>query len=69
MTTMLYCLKCRQKTQANDLQQVITSNDQHMIWGKCAMCGMTKTQFVKKPTIGGEIALSFSAATSNIKLP
>ena len=40
-----------------------------MIRGKCATCGVTKTQFVKKSTTGGDLAASFSAATSNIKLP
>ena len=69
MTTMLYCVKCRQKTLANDLQQVITKNSRHMIRGKCATCGVTKTQFVTKSTTGGDLASSMSAATSNIKLP
>ena len=69
MTKMLYCVKCRQKTQTNDLQQVITKNDRLMIRGKCATCSVTKTQFVKKSTTGGDLASSVSAATSNIKLP
>ena len=69
MTMMLYCVKCQQKTQTNDLQRVITKNDRHMIRGKCATWGVTKTQFVKKPTTGRDLASSFSAATSNIKLP
>ena len=66
---MLYCVKCQQKTYTNDLKQVITKNYRHMIRGKCATCSAIKTQFVKKPTTGRDMASSFSAATSNIKLP
>ena len=66
---MLYCVKCRQKTQTNDLLQVITKNSRHMIRDKCATCGETKAQFVKKSTTGGDLASSLSAATSNIKFP
>ena len=69
MTTMLYCLKCKQKTQTNDLQQVMTKNNRPMLRGKCATCGLTKTQFIKKPKTGGDLASSISAATSNMKLP
>ena len=69
MTTMLYCVKCRQKTLTNNLQQVITKNSRHMLRGKCVTCGLTKTQFVKKSTTGGDLASSLSAVTSNVKLP
>ena len=69
MTMMLYCVKCRQKTLTNDLQQVITKNSRHMLRGKCVTCGLTKTQFVKKSTTGGDLASSLSAITSNVKLP
>ena len=69
MTKVLYCVKCRQKTLANDLQQVITKNGHHMLRGKCVTCGLKKTQFVKKPTTGGDLAASLSAITSNVKLP
>ena len=69
MTTMLYCVKCRQKTLTNDLQQVITKNSRHMLRGKCVTCGLTKTQFIKKSTTGGDLASSLSAITSNVKLP
>ena len=40
-----------------------------MLRGKCVTCGLTKTQFVKKPTTGGDLASSFSAITSSVKLP
>ena len=53
----------------NDLQQVITKNDWYMVRGKCATCGAIKTQFIKKLKTDGDLASSFSAATSDMKLP
>ena len=69
MTTILYCVKCRLKTLTNDLQQVITKKNRHMLCGKCVTCGLTKMQFVKKPTTGEDLASSLSAITSNVKFP
>ena len=39
-----------------------------MACGKCATRSATKTQFVKKSTIGNDLASSLSAVTSNTKL-
>ena len=50
----MYCVRCRKKTETNNEQQVTTSNNRQMKRGKCAVCGTTKTQFIKS-TKGGSI--------------
>ena len=43
----MYCVKCKRKTETNNEQLTTTSNNRQMKKGKCAICGTTKTQFVK----------------------
>ena len=50
----MYCVKCRKKTDTTNEQIATTSNNRSMKRGKCAICGTTKTQFVKSPK-GGSI--------------
>ena len=50
----MYCVKCRKKTDTTNEQFLTTSNNRTMKRGKCAICGTTKTQFVKSPK-GGSI--------------
>ena len=51
----MYCVRCKKNTKTtSDLQIVTTSNNRQMKRGKCAICGTTKTQFVKS-SIGGSI--------------
>jgi len=40
-----------------------------MLRGKCAICGITKTQFVKASASGGDLVSSLNSVTSKIKLP
>ena len=50
----MYCVKCKRKTETTNEQLVTTSNNRSMKKGKCAICGTTKTQFVKSSK-GGSI--------------
>ena len=50
----MYCVKCKNKTNTTSEKMVTTSNNRTMKRGKCAVCGTTKTQFVKSPK-GGSI--------------
>ena len=51
----MYCVRCKKNTKTtSDLQIVTTSNNRQMKRGKCAICGTTKTQFVKSSK-GGSI--------------
>ena len=47
----MYCVKCKKKTETTNEQNATTSNNRSMKRGKCAICGTTKTQFIK----GGSI--------------
>ena len=50
----MYFVRCKRKTDTTNEQLVTTSNNRSMKRGKCAVCGTTKTQFVKS-TKGGSI--------------
>lgn len=43
----MYCVKCKQKTETNNVQEVTSKNNRKMLRGICAICGTTKTQFIK----------------------
>jgi Domain of unknown function (DUF5679)/Phospholipase A2-like domain len=64
----MYCVKCKCKTETVDAQNVVSKNNRPMLRGKCAICGTTKTQFIKV-TAGGDLLSSLNAFTSKIKLP
>ena len=51
----MYCLRCKQNTDTDDIQFVITKNNKNMKRGTCRVCGMIKTQFVKQDAVGGGI--------------
>jgi len=36
-----YCVKCRQKRQAEDVKQVVMKNGKPAQQGKCTVCGTT----------------------------
>jgi hypothetical protein len=65
----MYCVKCKSKTQTVDMQNAVSKNNRPMHRGKCAVCGCTKTQFIKKLTTGGDLVSSLNSVTSKIKLP
>ena len=44
---LTYCLKCRQKTDTNEVEYYTNSNGVKRISGKCAICNTRKSQFLK----------------------
>jgi len=65
-----YCVKCRKKTLFNEDQFIVmTKNNRPMIRGTCAECGRTKTQFISKEMVGGDLVNKLNAVTGNIRLP
>lgn len=64
----MYCVKCKNKTETVDVQNVVSKNNRPMLRGKCAVCGTTKTQFVAMST-GGDLVSSLNSVTNKIKLP
>lgn len=66
----MYCVKCKSKTETVDVQNIISKNNRPMLRGKCAVCGTTKTQFVKiSGKTGGDLVSSLNSVTGKIKLP
>ena len=43
---MIYCVKCRRKTDTVGLEEVMTSNGRRRKVGTCTVCGARKSQFV-----------------------
>ena len=42
-----YCVKCKQKTETLNIENVITKNNRNMIKGICTVCGKKKSSFIK----------------------
>ena len=51
----MYCVRCKKNTKTTSEQIVTTSNNRQMKRGSCAICGTTKTQFIKTVAKGGSI--------------
>ena len=58
---MAYCVKCKRHTETNNLHHFVAKNGPVMLKGTCAVCGKTKTQFVKS---GSGL---FNKAVSNLR--
>ena len=50
----MYCVRCKQITDTNDVQHVVSKNGRNMKRGKCVVCGCTKTQFIKSKDVTGQ---------------
>lgn len=50
---LLYCCKCRQKTETVEEYATQSANNRFMIKGKCVDCKGKKQQFVKESDIEG----------------
>ena len=66
----MYCVKCKTKTESEDVHTVTSKNGRPMARGRCVVCGKNKTQFIKGLVVdGGDLVGSLNSLTSNIKLP
>ena len=45
--TLIYCFKCRTKTESNDLEQVVLKNRRDATRAVCAVCGTRKFRLGK----------------------
>ena len=43
---IIYCFKCKQKTETIDQLEIKSSNGRNMIKGTCSVCGTKKSVFV-----------------------
>ena len=46
MDIKIYCLKCKIKTDTNDITRTKTKNNRNLIRGNCSICGNNKSVFV-----------------------
>jgi NAD-dependent SIR2 family protein deacetylase len=46
--TEIYCLKCKKKTNQNDVENKTTKNGRSYISSKCSECGRKNCKFLKK---------------------
>ena len=46
MTTTIYCLKCKNKTNATHITQETSKNNRQMLKGICNKCGSRKAVFI-----------------------
>lgn len=46
----MYCVKCRIKTESNNVIEVITKNNRKMVKSTCVVCGSKKSSFVSNKT-------------------
>ena len=48
---IIYCLKCKQKTETIDQMEVQSKNGREMIKGNCSICGTKKSVFISSLTM------------------
>ena len=46
----MYCVKCRIKTESNNIIEVITKNNRNMVKSICVVCDSKKSKFVSNKT-------------------
>ena len=51
-----YCLKCRKDTENINPKVLKTSNNRTMVLSKCAICGCTKSRFIKNQEARGPLS-------------
>ena len=48
-----YCLKCKRNTESINPKVLKTTNGKAIILSKCAICGSTKSKFIKEQQAKG----------------
>lgn len=49
----MYCVKCKRKTNTNNISNNVSKNGKNMLQGTCDICGTKKTKFVSNSQSGG----------------
>ena len=49
MSLMMYCVRCRDKTESNNVQEVVMKNGKDAVSSTCAVCGAKKFRIGKMP--------------------
>ena len=56
---MLYCVKCKKKTETTSITRVVSKNNRPMLKGICTVCGVKKASFLSNKSGGGFSLNSF----------
>ncbi len=48
----LYCVRCKQKTETNNVEEVMSKNNKRMLRGNCFICGTKKCSFISNNKTG-----------------
>ena len=56
---MIYCVKCKKKTETASIARVMSKNNRPMLKGICTVCGKKKSLFVSNKSGGGFSLNSF----------
>ena len=51
----IYCLKCKKKTNTDNIEKITTKNNRMAIRGNCKICNTQKYMFVKNEGRGFDI--------------
>ena len=55
----MYCVKCKTKTDTNNITEAMSRNNRKMLKGTCAICFAKKSTFVKGNSLGKGIVSNF----------
>ena len=65
----MFCVKCKKVTDTSNVQYTVSKNGRNMKRGKCVICGMTKTQFIKARKGGSLLNKAINILPLKIHLP
>jgi hypothetical protein len=68
----MYCVRCKLKTESNNIIQTITANNRKMLTSICSVCGSKKSSFVKNDSTGagiGDILINGLSKIGELHLP
>src|SRR5215475_9118588 len=66
---LLYCVKCRQKTESKDISEVITKNNRRMLKSTCTVCDGKKSSFAKSDKSGKGFTDAIGRHIGELHLP
>jgi Domain of unknown function (DUF5679)/Phospholipase A2-like domain len=55
---LIFCMKCKQKTETLNLIESVTKNNRPILKGICKICQTKKSKFISKVKSGGDIVSS-----------
>jgi Domain of unknown function (DUF5679)/Phospholipase A2-like domain len=69
---LMYCVRCKLKTDSINVTQTLTSNNRKMLKSICSVCGSKKSTFIKNDSTGagiGDILINGISKIGELHLP